>query len=533
MRPQIHRRQLPARRRATVQRIQPALVNLKQIVWLPDVARAQGVRINGSSGSGKTVLASLIAYNDFQRGRPNIVLDPYGSLASGIIGHIWRGIRTRRLPADAWDRVVYADMSGRSGFVVPFPLLQRYGDEPLQMVADRLISAITRWDPELKTASIQGLNSIIKILTPASMILAALGEQWQVTEIPQLLHTVKERRDEWQHRFDQALVRDPSVLPAIQFFTEEYASWNKQTRERSIESLQVKLSPFLYNSVMAASFAAAQPGLNIEDVIANGKTVLLDFSGLRHEHKRFALLWCLWFAILEHFKHRGGGYHHASCGLMLDEISAYQSESPLARQLMADDLNELINILRRQYRLWLTVIHQESYQFDERVQQNLMSLGTQILGVSHDYESALAIARQFFTFRPQVRGWNRVWGTTSEGEHVVIDRQPHYYTLDEQHHMLAQLIQRQKLWKFLARIPEAEGGARGGLRQLDISKIVPEFVDEAIIDEMRQHLAAASGVPMQQVLNEIAMRGQADIDGLDESGIVPERAYSPSGYRIR
>lgn len=127
----------------------------------------------------------------------------------------------------------------------------------------------------------------------------------------------------------QAITNDPTVAPAARFFTEDYANWKEQTRERSLEALEVKLSPFLYNPTMMASFAANQMGLNLDKAIEQGCIVLLDFSGLHHEHRRFALLWIVWFVVIEYFKHRGSGYHHRSVSLFLEEISAYQSESPL------------------------------------------------------------------------------------------------------------------------------------------------------------------------------------------------------------
>lgn len=505
-----------------------ATVNVDQVVWLSDPVRSQGARISGGSGSGKTVLASLIAFQDWKRGKPAIIVDPYGSFVNTVLGMIWRDIEASSLSAEGktqrWLSVKYVDVAARWGYVTPFPLLYRYPGETLYSVGERLVAAITRWDPDLKTASIQGLNSIIKVLIPAIMDMAALGPAYQVTEIPELLRSLENKglNQKWQTLLAQALANDPSVAPAVRFFTEEYPGWKDQTRERSVEALEVKLAPFLYNPTMMASFAASQPGLNWDEVIAQGNIVLLDFSGLHHEHRRFALLWIVWFVLIEYFKHRGSGYHHRPVSLFLEEISAYQSENALVRQMLADDLNELINILRRQYRIWLTVIHQENYQFDTRIRQNLASLGCQILGVSHDYQSALETARDFFPYQPLVKRQDPVWGRNAQGQPIILDYRPQYYSFEEQYHMLAQLLQRQKQWKFMARLPEAEGGARGPVRQLDIARMVPPFVDEAILAELRVRLSGQSGLPVDQVVAEILARAGQPVPPRTQSAIVPE-----------
>jgi len=507
------------------------LVNTNQVVHLSDLNRGGGVHIMGGSGSGKTILASNMAVQDWQRGKPVIIVDPYGSFVDTVLGLIWRSLETSQRSeaekAQCWASVKYVDIAARYDYVTPFPLLYQYPGESPYSVGERLVAAITRWDPDLKTASIQGLNSIIKVLTPAVMDLVALGPQYQVTEIPDLLRSFEKNKLKlkWQQLLAQALENDPSVAPAVRFFTEDYPSWKDQTRERSVEALEVKLAPFLYDATLMATFAASQPGLNWDEVIAQGQLVLLDFSGLHHEQRRFALLWIVWFVLIEYFKHRGSGYHHRPVSLFLEEISAFQSENTLVRQMLADDLNELINILRRQYRIWLTVIHQENYQFDLRIRQNLASLGCQILGVSHDYQSARETAQEFFPYQPLVKRQDPVWGRNAQGQPVILDYRPQYYTFEEQYHMYAQLLMRQKQWKFLARLPEAEGGARGPIRQLDIARLVPQFVDETILADLRRHLATQSGVPIKAVVQEILAHPQSPMPDQSPSAIVPELAH--------
>ena len=154
---------------------------------------------------------------------------------------------------------------------------------------------------------------------------------------------------------------------------------------------------------MRAIYGASRPSIDWEDVIENDKIVCLDFRGvLNAEERRFGLLWCLFHSFVEYIKHRGRGHHHKSVGLVIDELSEFgQLQAEAQSTIFSQDLNYLINILKRQYRILLTVIHQEAYQLDPMTRKTLLSMGTQILGVSHDQESALEMARQFFPYRSQ------------------------------------------------------------------------------------------------------------------------------------
>ena len=479
-------------------------VDLKERAYIPLSGLAGGVRLVGGSGSGKTVLASLLAYQLWRQGRPQILVDPYGSLRNGVLGncHHWIVQPGRsQVEKDAlWSKVVLYEFSGKLGRIPQCSLLHRYKGESLAAVADRLIAAIDRWDPALASAPLMGRNAIVKCLTPCAMVLCAAGKDYQITLIPKLLRCVKPNggiKDEWQVVFNLALENDPTVAPAVDWFTQEYAHWKAQTRERSTDALETKLLPFLLNPQMRACFGAKELDLDLDYHITQGHTVILDMSGLHHSHKQFGLNWILWSVIVEYFRHRGSGYEHPQVGLFLEEISAYQaSESAAAIQLFANDINELINILRRQFRLILCVIHQENYQFDELIRKNLQSLGTQIVGVSADYDSVLALAREFLSpvdLVPKVKAYDPVFMTNKKGEAEVIDYKPTYYSLDEMHHMLANVIMRLKLFNFLVRIAEAEGGARGRLRQINISKLVPPFVEADVISQLQQQLV--QGVP--------------------------------------
>ena len=155
------------------------------LLWLSRSALANGIRISGGSGSGKSVLAAQIVFSHFLRGIPTVILDPHGGTIDYFLANVWKwgksGQISKAEQQRLWRRIVSVDMSGKSGRVHTFPLYYRLGNESLHEISQRYLSTIARLDPTLKTASIEGFNALDSVLTPAGMIMAALD--LQVTEI--------------------------------------------------------------------------------------------------------------------------------------------------------------------------------------------------------------------------------------------------------------------------------------------------------------------------------------------------------------
>ena len=268
------------------------------LLWLSRSALANGIRISGGAGSGKSVLAARIVFNHFLRGIPTVILDPHGGTIDYFLADVWKwgksGQISKAEQQRLWQRIVYVDMSGKSGRVHTFPLYYRLGNESLHEISQRYLSTIARLDPTLKTASIEGFNALDSVLTPAGMIMAALD--LQVTEIADLLHSPNAGL--WKARFAKAMARYPEAQSAVNFFKQEYFQWKRDERRRKIGSAMVKLNPFRYSPVMRAIYGAGQPSIDWQDVIDNDKIVCLDFRGvLNAEARRFGLLWCLFYLL--------------------------------------------------------------------------------------------------------------------------------------------------------------------------------------------------------------------------------------------
>src|SRR5581483_1293104 len=91
-----------------------------RVATLSDTARTMGIHIMGSRGGGKSrMMGRGIAFGDFMRGVPTVVIDPLGQTIDNLID------KFRRLPDDVQRRhhrrILYVDVSGKGGYVFPMP----------------------------------------------------------------------------------------------------------------------------------------------------------------------------------------------------------------------------------------------------------------------------------------------------------------------------------------------------------------------------------------------------------------------------
>jgi hypothetical protein len=457
-----------------------------------------GIHLSAGKGSGKSrLMGRIIAWIDFLRGVPQIIFDPVGGTIDNFLDKMrwfpreWR----ERL----WPRIIYVDMSGRSGCVVPFPLYYRLGNESLSEIAGRYLQAVRRIDPFLVTASIEGWNALWRTGMYTGMVLAALGEQ--IVEAEDLLRLP----EAWGWRMKEALDRSPELKPAVDFFMKEYAhpDSSPRTRARLAASFLNKIALFSLDPAMRAMFGAREPGIDWKEVERGRYTVLLDF---RHEHdverRRFKMYWVLSY-LLEYIKHRGPG-RHMPIALIIDELTALTNLEALGQSVFASDLDELINVLARNYMVWLTIAHQEMWQLDIRLQKTLMTMGTQILGVASDPDSREELGRHFSRYNPYLlKKIENVWMADTWGPYVV-DHRTVEFTPEEQLLLTSQRFADLRRFEFLVRAAPQEGDLTGRLRRISLSNLDAGFYPhEALVTQARRGLVKNSGHPIEQLLEEV------------------------------
>jgi hypothetical protein len=455
-----------------------------------------GTHIVAGKGAGKSrLLGRLLAWLDFVRGIPLVVIDPHGPLIDNFLDKL-----TCLPPADQRrlaQRIVYVDASANGGYVVPFPLYYRLGAESLFVQAHRFPEALRRLDPHLQSASIQGFNALWRVAIPAGMVASALG--LQVTEAVDLVRNPAG----WAPVLERLLRTNAEATPAAGFFLNEIDAKDQEARHQSFLG---KTSVFELDPTMRAMFAASAPGLDWQEVVEERRAVLIDF---RDEHVlervRFKLLWFL-TSFLEFVKQRGAG-RHRPVSLVIDEITYLLSLDASGSDLLASDLDELVNRIARNYGVWLTLAHQEMYQVGERMAKTLLTMGTQIFGTTTDPEATIALAHRYRRFDPYaLKRWEPVWGS-SFGMPRVVDERPIEFTLEEQYALTSERLLDLERFSFLVAPAPTEGSVSRDLIRVRIDRLDEgQWVDEELVSELRTILSRRSGQPIECVLTAITKR---------------------------
>ena len=487
---------------------------------LRDQSRSMGIHVLAGRGSGKSrLLGRIIGFRDFLVGVPQVIMDSHGATVDNFLDALSRlvahlsgtGKLSREEQEMIWRRVRYVDMSAKHGHVVPFPIFYRLGNETYNDIASRFLDILLRLDPKLQEAPILGWNAVAKMGRRAGIILAALGGQ--ITEMPRLL----DHPEQWIGQLASIPTTQTEVQEAAAFFLRDYIQWNSRERELAAGSLRVKLDPFILDPSMRAMFGANNPGINWQEVVDRRQTVILDLRHeLNRENRRFKMLWTF-LSFLEFIKHRGLG-RHQPVGLIIDELAAlYHYDVAAGSPIFAADLDELINIIARNYNVWLTLSHQELFQLDEKSRKTLMTMGTQIIGVTSDFDAALTLGREFIPVDPwRIKRYEKVivpvprFSIRSPDEGFdIIELNPVELTVQEQEYLAANIFKNLKPFEFLFRPAKAEGDITADIVPVSIMNFDKNiWVNERLVTQLRQGLNRRNGHAISDLLASVTERQQ-------------------------
>jgi hypothetical protein len=477
-----------------------------RFLLLSDAAFKQGVHLLGGPGSGKSrMLGRLLAWQNLLRRKPQILLDPTGGVVDNLLDKL------SRLPLAArkslWPRIRYID-AGATDYLVPTPLYYRVGaGDTLFAMANRFPAILKKQDPELQNAPVLGWNPLYECAIYAGMLAAALNRQLDF-----VVNLVKHPRD-YQEELNQALAAYPEVQPAVTYFRELMDPTSSDLRNRRTSSFLNKVLPFVTDPTMLAAFSAPQSGVDWAQAIRQGQTLLIDF---RHEQdpdrRQFKLLY--WFrSLIDYIKHRGMAGRGAEVVLMIDEITQLLGQRTQAgHSLLAEDLEELVAVLGRNFGVNVVLAHQNLSQIDERIRNVLMQMGTQVIGVTTHPDDALTLARYFWIYDPyQVKKVEPVWmgistssffGSTTEP--TIIDQRTVEFTQDEQYSLAAAKFQQLGKFQFLVRPAVGEGDVTGKLKRISLANLDRnQYPDEGELAPVRAYLRQKGGIPLASLLQAV------------------------------
>jgi len=472
-------------------------------------ARSMGIYVLAGRGTGKSrLMGRKIAMQDYLAGFPQVVFDPVGATIDNFLDKVTRFLQY--IPAAErdlfWDRIIYVDMSGKGGYITPFPLYYRIGTErSLLEIAERYLQTIIKSNPDLFHAEVLGWPPLHRIGVTSGILLAALG--YQITEAEDLL----DNPEAWEAAglFAKAERVSPQAKRVVSYFRNKYISMREADRSRVTTPFLDKIFTFSLDDTLQAMFGAQKPGINWNDVAKKGQTVLLD---LRHEQdeemRRFKMLWSSDY-LFSWIKTRGRQEDNPF-GVTFDEFAHMTQKVAGGTNPLAQDLDEFINVYMRQHTIWFTAAHQELYQIDEQLRNTLLSLGTYILGGTSSMAAARELADVLFSRDPWwVKYWHPVYGRNERRVYGVIAEQPEFLPLEEQTELFAQRIKGLGRFQFLLRPAIAEGHIGQAvlplsLRDEDRDKETGEyqFPEIPLLQRLRTALAKHAGISVKRLLQE-------------------------------
>jgi hypothetical protein len=469
-----------------------------------------GIYLLAGRGTGKSrLLGRKIAMQDYLAGFPQVIFDPVGATIDNFLDKVTRFLQV--IPAAKrnlfWDRIVYVDMSGKNGSIVPWPLYYRLGTErSLLEIAERYLQTIIKSNPALFQAQVLGWPPLHRIGDYSGIVLSALG--YQITEAEDLL----DHPEVWETsgRFAKAEQVSPEAKRAVAYFRNKYIPMREADRARLTTPFLDKIFTFSLDDTFRAMFGAKEPGIHWDDVARKGQTVLLDFRREQDEEmRRFKMLWA--FDYLYSWIKIRGRRDDMPFALIIDEFAHMTQQVVSGDNPLAKELDEFINVYMRQHTIWFTAAHQELYQIDEKLRNTLLSLGTYILGGTSSMESARELADALFFRDPKwVKHYRRVWGRQYQHSPLeIIDHEPEFMPLEEQTELFAQRIKKLGRFQFLLRPALAEGHIGHAvlplsIRDEDRDKETNEyqFPDIPLMQRLRAALAKQSGIPIARLLKE-------------------------------
>jgi hypothetical protein len=165
------------------------------------------------------------------------------------------------------------------------------------------------------------------------------------------------------------------------------------------------------------------------------------------------------------------------------------------------------------------------FQIDERIQKTLMTMGTQIFGVTTDTEASYNLARQFFRYNPYlIKKFERVWMADMMGPYVV-DHKTVEFTPEEQILLGSYKFMDQGRFQFLVRPAPREGDVTGRLQRLSIDDVDRGlYPNDMWVQEGRSLLVDRGGRAVNDLLSEIEARREKP------RGLLPPKRKVPPAY---
>ena len=206
----------------------------------------------GKTGTGKSTMLENMIYDDIIEGRGVAVVDPHGDLIKNILNFI---------PNKRVNDIVLFNPADRE-HPVAFNVLENVDPDLKSVVASGVVGIFKKifgesWGPRLEYIL---RNTLLALLDfPDATLLG-------VTKIL----VDKRFREKVVNNIKDPVVRD--------FFISEFERYDERFRTEAIAPIQNKVGQFLSSSLIRNIVGQAKSTINIEEIMNEGKILLLDLS---------------------------------------------------------------------------------------------------------------------------------------------------------------------------------------------------------------------------------------------------------------
>ena len=294
-------------------------------VAIEPIERMKHVHIIGPIGSGKTALASMMAEQDMQNGNGVVLIETKGDLFQAAL---------ERVPANRLQDVIVWDVDD-TDFPIGFNVLRQ----------------------STSRSAVDELNALIQAMYPESGLMTtgplyhavhALAEYPQGTfvDLPTFLSPQNDQERQWR----EDLVKNLNNKQVKKYWL-DYFSRDQKKQDADSAPLQRRMWEFVSRAEIRNSLGQSESSFYMEDVVRDGKILLVNLNGVRIGQKSASLIGTLimnsvWNAVRT-------TEHEKPVILYMDEFQNFVTMPTSPHEMLAQS---------RSFKLGMVLAHQHTGQ---------------------------------------------------------------------------------------------------------------------------------------------------------------------------
>ncbi len=335
--------------------------NRQVIYGLERTDRRRHMYVIGKTGTGKSTLLANMAINDLRNNEGMCVIDPHGDLVETILDYI---------PSHRINDVIYFDPSDTER-TVKLNLFEGKNVVHRELIASGIVSVFKKlygysWGPRLEHILRNSLLTLLK------------SEEARLSDITEMLTNPSFRKKIVEN------IDDP-ILKS--FWLNEFDSMQERQRTEAVAPILNKVGQFVSSPLIRDVVNARKSSFSIEEVMDQGKILLVNLSQGRLGEDNATLLGAMLITKIQlaamarvHIPEQDRRDFY----LYVDEFQNFATES------FSKILSEA-----RKYRLNLTLANQYTAQIPEDVQKAIFGNCGSIISFVMGADDAAIFSREF------------------------------------------------------------------------------------------------------------------------------------------